>query len=252
MIAYKEGTNFFSDLFGDEIDNLVKPEAIKGELEWEKSLTAGQGWAYGAEFLVRKTAGKFTGWIGYTLSWTIQQFDELNFGKKFYARYDRRHDISVVLMYDISKRVSLSAAWTYSSGNVVTLPESVYNWENMWHNIGNYLMDKYGMTSDNLDMYDWWYYYDNRYPLESYGERNNMRMQAFHHLDVGIQIKIKDKPKRKWEGMWDVSIYNVYNHKNAFFYFVDVEDYLAENPKYVLKKICIFPIIPSVSFNFKF
>ena len=244
MIAYKEGTNF---LF---FDVMFDPEAMMGEtgkLAWEDNLTTGKGWAYGVEFLVRKSAGKFTGWIGYTLSWTMQQFDALNFGKKFYARYDRRHDVSIVLMYDVSKRVSLSATWVYATGNAVTMPEAIYRPEGMMSNINNYLVKKYNLPQDKLP-----YFYDNYEYVESYGERNNQRMQPFHHLDIGIQIKNKPKPNRKWEGIWEISVYNVYNHKNAFFYMTDVVETRNGGYKYVLQKICIFPIIPSISYNFKF
>ena len=243
MIAYREGTGFF---FFDMIENVFDGNASTvDELAWEKNLTTGKGWAYGMEFLVRKTAGKITGWVGYTLSWTIQQFDELNFGEKFFARYDRRHDVSVVFMYEINKRISLSAAWTYASGNAVTIPESIYTHEGLDRNISNYLAQRYGVSDEN----HWWRYQF----VETYGKRNNQRMQAFHHLDVGIQIKTKKSFKRKWEGMWEVSVYNVYNNKNAFFYMIDLEDHWdSNNSRYVLKKICIFPIIPSVSYNFKF
>ena len=240
MLAYKEGTGFFFfDIAGDIFDGQVPP---MGELVWEKNLTTGKGWAYGTEFLVRKSTGKFTGWIGYTLSWTLQQFKELNFGKKFYARYDRRHDVSIVLMYEVNKRISLSAAWVYATGNAVTIPESISVVEGLDKNIYKYLAKKYGVSEEGY----WWYN-----TIETYGERNNQRMQPFHHLDVGIQIKTKKSMNRKWEGMWEISVYNVYNNKNAFFYVVDV-DWRHYELRYVLKKVCIFPIIPSVSYNFKF
>jgi hypothetical protein len=242
MIAYKEGTGFFFfDVAGDILDGDVPP---MGELVWEKNLTTGKGWAYGMEFLVRRTTGKFTGWIGYTLSWTLQQFKELNFGKKFYARYDRRHDVSIVLMYEVNKRVNLSAAWVYATGNAVTIPESIYAVEGLDRNIYSYLTKKYGIPEETY----WWYN-----GIESYGERNNQRMQPFHHLDLSIQIKTKKSFNRKWEGMWEVSVYNVYNNKNAFFYMIDTEySWRYDEYRYVLKKVCIFPIIPSISYNFKF
>jgi hypothetical protein len=246
IIAYKEGTGFFFFDVMNDPEGMIESESSKtGKLVWESNLTAGQGWAYGMEFLVRKTAGNFTGWIGYTLSWTTQQFNELNFGKKFYARYDRRHDVSVVLMYNIGKRISLSAAWTYATGNAVTIPESVHSAENMNGTIQNYLFEKYNVNAYNFS-------YGNF--VEVYGAKNNQRMQAFHHLDIGIQIKNKEKPdrKRKWEGIWEVSIYNVYNHKNAFFYYVDMVHSRSGDMRYVLKKVCIFPFIPSFSYNFKF
>jgi hypothetical protein len=268
MIAYKEGTSFyFFDVIADgDFEDMIDRETAKtGELIWEKNLTAGKGWAYGMEFLVRRTAGKFTGWIGYTLSWTLQQFDELNFGKKFYARYDRRHDVSIVAMYNVGKRVTLSAAWVYATGNAVTIPESIYYYESMHQSVFNNLVHYYVRETDReftpSDRYG--------YTVETHGERNNFRMQAFHHLDIGIQIKTKNKPNRKWkwEGIWEISIYNVYCHQNAFFYNVEREaigNHFEEQPdgswvgvnsgeyRTFLQKICIFPIIPSISYNFKF
>ena len=243
MIAYREGTNFFF------FDVMFDPEAMgneTGKLVWEDNLTTGKGWAYGLEFLIRKSSGKFTGWIGYTLAWTTQQFPELNFGEKFYARYDRRHDVSIVLMYEPTKRISLSAAWVYATGNAVTMPESIYQSKGLMSHLTTYLEERYEVSQD--DYVRW-----NDY-VESYGSRNNQRMQAFHHLDLSMQIKMKEKHHRwlkKWEGMWEISVYNVYNHKNAFFYMTDMVN-TREGYKYVLRKICIFPIIPSISYNFKF
>ena len=97
VLGYKEGASFLT--IGDN------QEAVS----WEDNVTSGQGWSYGGELLLRKNTGKFTGWIGYTLSWTELHFDELNFGKKFFARYDRRHDVSVVGVYKINKNITVSA-----------------------------------------------------------------------------------------------------------------------------------------------
>ena len=130
VLAYKEGASFFLDA----IEGIFNP----GEFEriWSDNVTAGKGWSYGVEFLVRKNAGKFTGWIGYTLSWTQQQFDDLNFGRKFFARYDRRHDVSIVLMYSPTKKINLSLSWVFATGNAVTLPTSIYTAEDLINYLG--------------------------------------------------------------------------------------------------------------------
>lgn len=237
MIAYREGTSFILlDYVGGDI-----PES--GKLVWEDNVVKGQGWSYGMEFLVRRTAGKFTGWIGYTLSWTQQQFDDLNFGKKFYARYDRRHDVSIVLMYSPNEKINLSLTWVYASGNAITIPESIYNLETMDDVLLNFMANKLNMNNSNT-------MYQNLYQIESYGERNSTRMKAFHHLDVGIQFI---KQHKKWKSIWEISVYNVYNHKNAFFYYVGNE-YNPATDTYTskLQQMCIFPIIPSFSYNFQF
>lgn len=237
MIAYKEGSGF---IFFDYIEDGTMPTS--GELAWEKSLTIGQGYSYGVEFLVRRTAGKFTGWVGYTLSWTEQQFDELNFGNKFYARYDRRHDVSIVLMYSPNNWINLSLTWVFATGNAITLPESIYTSETINDFLHDYMAAKYGIDNQ--------YYTDKLFDIHSYGSRNNVRMKPFHHLDVGIQFI---RHHAKWKSIFEISVYNIYNQKNAFYYFVgyDYDEY-GDTYQAKLKQICIFPIIPSFSYNFQF
>jgi hypothetical protein len=214
-------------------------------LDWDSKTTSGQGWAYGVEFMARKSVGKFTGWVAYTLSWAQQQFDELNFGKKFWARYDRRHDVSIVLMYSPTKRINLSLTWVYSTGNALTLPEESY------HAItaANFL-SFYSRINSELD-YRWYYSY-----AENFGAKNSFRMEAFHHLDIAAQFIKPHKKNKRFESIFEVSIYNVYNHKNPFIYIVKdqrVDDQSGQR-KYVrrLAKMTIFPIIPSFTYSFRF
>ncbi len=144
IISYKEGANFinFTGLDTDE------------EYNYEESVAVGDGVSYGAELLIQKEYGKFTGWIGYTLSWTKYQFDELNFGKEFFARQDRRHDVSIVGMYKINEKIRVSGTWVYGTGNAITLEKSVY--EGYQHSIS-----PYGGWS---------------YTVYDYGEKNGFRM----------------------------------------------------------------------------
>ncbi len=88
----------------------------------ENSFAFGKGWSYGSELFINKVKGRFTGWIGYTLSWTWRKFPGLNFGEKYAAKYDRRHDLNIVAMYELSKKWKLSAIFVYGSGNAATLP----------------------------------------------------------------------------------------------------------------------------------
>ncbi len=113
VIGYREGANFLPINNSAESANQVR---------WQHNVTSGQGWSYGTEMLLQKKEGRFTGWAAYTLSWTLLQFDELNFGQKYFARYDRRHDISLVGIYEISPRITLSGTWVYGTGNAITLP----------------------------------------------------------------------------------------------------------------------------------
>jgi len=217
VIGYKEGASFI------EVDNTG--EAVK--VNWERNVTQGQSWSYGAEFLVQKKLGKFTGWVGYTLSWTFLQFDELNRGEKFYARYDRRHDVSVVGTYHFSERITLSATWVYGTGNAITLPESKF----------------FAVTNDpsNPD-------FRSSLPgqvVTEYGLKNQYRMSPYHRMDIGVQFH---KKKKYWDRTWEISLYNAYNRKNPYYYFVATD----KNGKNSLKEVSLFPILPSVSYSFKF
>lgn len=205
VINYKEGASFMSIY-----DN-------NPNISWEDNITTGQAWSYGSEFLLRKKSGKFSGWIGYTLSWTQMQFDELNQGKTFYAKYDRRHDISIVGIYKILDNdadkfkdgVTLSGTWVYGTGNALTMPKSNY-------------------TASNGTQ------------VTLYTERNSVRAEAYHRFDLGIQWH---KRKIKGERTWELSAYNVYNRANPFFYY-------QNNGK--LFKFWLFTIIPSISYTYKF
>lgn len=185
--------------------------------------------------------GKLTGWIGYTLSWTQMQFDSLNFGKKYYARYDRRHDISVVATYKLNNHITLSGTWVYGTGNAVTLPQS------------EYISSQHYGYADQYNQFDYderthMFYYEQY--VNDFGEKNNTRMNPYHRLDLGIQFS---KEKKWGERIWEISIYNVYNRKNPFFYYSDSELDLVTRKKYgLLKQVSLFPIIPSFTYSFKF
>lgn len=217
IIGYKEGASF---LPLDDLNGSDEP------INWERNVTAGQSWSYGAELLVQRKFGKFTGWIGYTLSWTQLQFDSLNFGEKYYARYDRRHDISVVGIYKLSEHITLSATWVYGTGNAITLPQAEYT----------VIDHDPGSQTNN----PWENYF-----ISDYGKKNDFRMAAYHRLDAGIQFH---KQLKRSEQTFELSVYNLYNRKNPFFYYIGYDD--QGNRR--LRQVSLFPIIPSVSWNWKF
>lgn len=219
IIGYKEGASF-----------LAIEEGVEGaeKISWEDNVTSGNGESYGAEFLLQRKYGKLTGWAGYTLSWTTQQFDELNNGERFFARYDRRHDMSLVLQYKWRENVTASATWVYGTGNAITLPISTYN-------LGN--------TNSYGNQFDFW-----RAGTE-FTSRNDFRMRAYHRADIGVQIS---KPKKHGIRTWEVSAYNLYNRRNPFYYFIGPEDRFNSESKQVLKQVSLFPILPSISWNYKF
>ena len=237
ILAYREGTSYFLTMLENVMDETVGDSFQR---QWTDNVTSGRGWSYGVEFLVRKEVGKFSGWIGYTLSWTKQQFDELNYGKPFFARYDRRHDVSIVLMYSPTSKINLSLSWVFATGNAVTLPNAVYPSETLQEYF-DYLQ---------LDQDDFFYYFST--DIENYGDKNNFRMKPFHHLDIGVQF-IRPHKKNRGQSIFEVSIYNVYNHRNPFIYFVG-RDYDPNTHQEVpcLKQISIFPIIPTFTYHFKF
>ena len=237
IIAYLPGSSFL-EIFDEAIDGEIDENK---NLDWDSKITAGQGWAYGVEFMARKSVGKFTGWVAYTLSWAQQQFNELNFGEKFWARYDRRHDVSVVLMYSPTKRINLSLTWVYASGNALTLPDESYQ----CIGIPQFLNNSNAPPKFLNEWYGFFY-------AENFGAKNSFRMEAFHHLDVAVQFIKPHKKNKRFESIFEVSIYNVYNHKNPFIYMADNEWIDSNNSTRRLAKMSIFPIIPSFTYSFRF
>jgi hypothetical protein len=214
ILGYKEGATFLTFDDPTTADNYA----------WEDNVTSGQGWSYGAEFLLQKKRGRFSGWIGYTLSWTQLQFDDLNFGEKFWARYDRRHDASVVGIYKITENLSVSATWVYGTGQAITLPLANYNG----------LFDVPNGTNNNSQT-----------QLTDYGKKNNFRMAPYHRMDIGLR---STKVKPKYSRTIELSFYNIYNRKNPFFYYASTNS----NGVTKLKQVTLFPIIPSLSLSYKF
>jgi hypothetical protein len=187
--------------------------------KFEQEMVRGKGKAYGVELFVNKTQGKFTGWVGYTLAYSKRQFDSLNKGQWYYAKYDRRHDVSVVACYDISKRVSVSSAFVYSSGSPFTA------------RIGQFLAPNPSLTGVDF--------------VPIYSARNAYRLSAQHRLD--IDFTIKSLPRKHWQGEWHIGAYNVYNRAQPNRVSLVVEP----NGSYKYEQRGLFGIIPSIAYNFK-
>ncbi len=223
VISFKEGASFLFDIGSD----------------WQDKVTQGKGEAYGMEFFIQKKKGKTTGWIGYTLSWNNRQFDDINGGKVYPFRYDRRHDIAVVASHDFTDRLTATAAWIYGTGNAITLP--IYTYPTS--------LDIYSYPGpDGQPIIET---YSNE--VQSLGQKNDFRMSDYHRLDIGIEWR---KKRPKWESKWVFSVYNTYWHKNPY-YVTATTDRTFENgvlvdSKRVFKEISILPIIPSISYGFKF
>lgn len=187
---------------------------------WEGLVEVGNGYSYGLEMLFEKRTGKTTGWIGYTLSWTNRQFANINNGEEFPYRYDRRHDISFVLTHKFNDKVDIGVVWVYGTGNAITLALQKYN------------------SSGGVEFGD--------SEVNYIDQRNGYRMPSYHRLDLGVNIH---KPKKWGEATWSFGLYNAYNRQNPFY--LDI-GYLQGGNEKVLKQISLFPILPSVSYSFKF
>ncbi|MDD3892649.1 MAG: TonB-dependent receptor [Bacteroidales bacterium] len=195
-----------------EFANLMLNEKLDGELR------IGTAQSYGIEFLAQFGNKKLNGWVSYTYSRAFRNIDEINNGNRYPAPYDKPHDISVVFNYELSPKLTLSANWVYATGVPSTFPAGRYEI------LGTII------------------------PL--YTGRNSYRYPDYHRLDVGISYRPRAKSGRKWEGEWNLSIYNAYNRKNAWSINF-VQD--SNNPTLsYAEKTYLFSIVPAITYNFKF
>ena len=187
----------------------------------EEDFVFGKGWSYGAEVFVNKVKGRFTGWIGYTLSWTWRKFPQLNNNEKYPSKYDRRHDISVVGTYTLNDKWKFSSIFIYGTGNATSLPERFYFVEGVL--------------------------------TQEFSRINAYRVAPYHRLDLSASYTPLPKKQRKYTGNWVFSIYNVYSRQNPYFYYYDQEGSAANGTLAVTaKQVSLFPVIPSVTWNVKF
>ncbi len=213
LIAYKEDATYRS-VSGNWINKLE---------------TEGKGKSYGAEFLLQKKRGRLTGWLGYTYANTNRQFQNINFGNPYAFKYDRRHDLSIVAMYQINERIDISGAWIFGSGYPYTLP------------IGKYEAINNGTSNiHSYNIPDIWY--DEM--IITYADRNDHRMRAYHRLDLSINLK---KEKNNGTRTWSINIYNAYNRQNPYYYYTK-----TKNSEVKLYQQSLFPIIPSISYTIDF
>ncbi|MET0300418.1 MAG: TonB-dependent receptor [Flavitalea sp.] len=193
----------------------------------EGEMIFGSGRAYGLEVLLQKKQGRLTGWIGYTLSRTERKFAEMNNGKPFPYRYDRTHDLSVVASYRINKHWEGSAVFVYGTGNAITLPTGRFTFYT------------------GFNMKDQHYIFTT---INQYDKVNDYRMEAHHRLDLAFTYTRRPDKTKGLRSSWNFSIYNVYNRANPYFIYLDLE----RNEKQIQgKKVYLFPVLPSVTWNFK-
>lgn len=218
LVEYKENTQP-TDGVGNNEDNF---------------LTFGRGYSQGVELFLRKVKGKTTGWIGYTLSKTERQFDALNDGRWYPAPFDTRHDLAVVAAHQINKKWTVSSNFVYGTGRPITLPANGY-------------------------------FIENRLTLD-YGPRNSFRMADYHRLDIAATYTVdpmrtttdpvtgeKIEKRKRIQSKWVFSVYNVYSRLNPYFYYFDNEGRVEENTfQITARQVSLFPILPSVTWNFSF
>jgi outer membrane cobalamin receptor len=203
LIGYEEGTNLFLNT------------------DFESKLIQGKGKAYGIEVLLRKNAGRLTGWVSYTLSWSHRQYDEINSGNWFPSRYDRRHNGAVVAQYAFNNRWAFSMVWEFISGSRFTPV------------IGQYVVFAPTLTGADL--------------IPIYSGINQVKLASSHRLDIGLKFKSKADRKFRWQ--WFAGVYNVYNRANPIGITIE-QDELDGSLHY--SQPGLFGLIPFVSYGFKF
>ena len=219
------------ELYYKEMENLIEyKEGVLPEdntnSSSDNSFTFGNGDSYGVELFAKKNTGKLTGWVGYTLSKTTRYFDEINDGDPYPAKYDRRHDLSITSTYKLSDSWELSGVFVYATGNAITLPSERY------------------IINGNV--------------YTEYTSRNGYRMMPYHRLDFGATYT--PKKEKKFKSSWNFSIYNLYNRKNPYFIYLGLENSTEgengtiQNGNLIPKayQVSIFPILPSITWNFNF
>lgn len=237
LIEYKDGATFFGS-----------------STSWEDKVSMGRGWAYGIEFLAQKTIGKTTGWVGYTWAKSERLFDRegqvLSSGLAFPAKYDRRHDLSIVVSHKFSDRFDIGATWVYSTGSCGTLALQNYGGTNIPQSNSSGNTEYYSSNSnDLLSVLN-----PTTTSLPYVSARNNFRYDPYHRLDVGMNFH---KKLKRGIRTWNISVYNAYNKLNPFLTIVETKynyNYNSgqSNQRKILNQISIFPIIPSISYSYKF
>ncbi len=219
---------------------------LNGSGDWQSKVDKnGLGTSYGVEVLIKKKTGRLTGWTGYTWSKTTRQFENQNNGKPYPFKYDRRNNFSITGSYRINDHINVSATWVYGTGNPVTLPVAHH-----------YVIDENDDTYYDSDIMDKPF---SLYEGYDYGGKNSIRMRDYHRLDVGVNFT---KKKRWGERTWNISVYNLYNRQNPYYY---EYDYKQDTSIYVdgkpvqrvdktnqLYQYSLFPFMPSISYSFKF
>lgn len=207
-------------------------------LTWDEKTTTGKGWAYGIDLSVTKEIGRLTGSVSYGLMWNWRKFAALNAGEKFPAKFDNRNKININATYRLNDHIEFNAGWTYMTGNRLTL--SLYNYDEPGNNFPDAPTTGIGNSG-----FDW----EQASGLDYYHGRNNVRLPAYHRLDIGMSIfkKLKNGAKT----IWNFSLYNAYCRMNAMT--IKKDDFVGvDDPSRSFQKFSLIPVVPSVSWTYEF
>ncbi|HQX43078.1 MAG: TonB-dependent receptor [Saprospiraceae bacterium] len=233
QIGLQYALGYFRNLFSDQIEFSIETyfKDLRNQIDYRESYVEmfssevenefvyGKGRAYGIEVFIRKKKGRLNGWVGYTLSKTERWYDGIENGRVFPAVFDRPHDLVVVGSYQIFKNWQLSSTFIYATGRAYTPIQSLF------------IIDAR--------------------PNVEYGPRNSARLEDYHRLDLSVAYDNRDNHKKRFHSSWVFSIYNLYNRRNPFFIYTDLNsNILTGDAKARAVKVSIFTLIPSVVWNF--
>lgn len=220
----KYNLNFTTELYYKKMENQIEYKdgamsVLSIQNAFDENFYFGSGESFGIEFLIKKEIGKWDGWMGYTLSKSIRNFDAISDGKTFYAKNDRRHDLSTVINYEYNKRLDFSLVFVFKSGNAMTIPTSRY------------------FIQDNI--------------VNTYGAKNSYRIQPYNRLDISVNYKLKNLGRFK--NVINFSIYNIYARQNPFYIYyetaINLKKFFIETKA---KQVSLFTILPSISWRCEF
>ncbi len=215
--SYEFNTEIYYRKMNDIIDYRDNADLFLNK-HLETQILSGKGQSYGIEFFLKKKTGKLKGWISYTLSKTTKQIEGVNNNNPYPAMYDKRHNLSTVINYNLSGTWSISSVFKFTSGGYITAPEGTFNFHGASFNY--------------------------------YTSRNGYKLPPYHRLDISFSYKSRKNKRRKWKTEWNFGVYNVYGRKNIFALFVKQDNLnLGESKAY---KMYLYSVSPFVTFNFKF
>jgi outer membrane usher protein FimD/PapC len=219
-----KGIEFSVETYYKRMNNLIEYKEgvmslVSLQSNYDDNFFFGKGESYGIEWLARKNIGKWNGWLGYTLSKSTRSFPDIETGRVYYAKNDRRHDISFVVNYELSSKWTLSGVFVFKSGNAITIPLSRY------------------ILQGNI--------------INTYSPKNAYRIPPYHRADLSVTYTYKKTEKR--EESFNFSVYNVYGRQNPFYIYYETKGDLSKfSIETKAKQVSLFTILPSISWKIAF